>query len=286
MKPRWGEVSIGDIAPSDVHAWIAEMAKTSGATVTIRAHAVLAGMLDMAVLDRRIGQNPARQGRLGLPKKMAGRHRYLSHRDLLTLAYASGKRAPLVLTLGYCGLRWGEAIALRVKNLDVANQGLYVEENVVEVAGTMHHGTPKSHKVRAVPVPSFLMDMLGRETASRTGDDLVFPGRDGGYMHRTRASAGSKSWFKTALREADLEPMTLHELRHTAASLAVQSGANVKAIQRMLGHSSAAMTLDVYSDLFENDLDTLSKRLNDAALNSFFPSAFGAGAPGVRPGIE
>lgn len=272
--------------PSDVHSWIAEMAQVSGATVTIRAHAVLAGVLDMAVLDKRIGQNPARQGRHGLPKKMAGRHRYLSHRELLTLAYASGKRAPLVLTLGYCGLRWGEAIALRVKNLDVPNQRLYVEENVVEVASTMHRGTPKSHKVRAVPVPGFLMDMLVRETTGRAGDDLVFPGRDGGYMHRTRASAGSKSWFKTALREAGLEPMTLHELRHTAASLAVQSGANVKAIQRMLRHSSAAMTLDVYSDLFENDLDTLSKRLNEAALNSFFPSAFGVQAPDARPGIE
>lgn len=68
-------------------------------------------------------------------------------------------------------------------------------------------------------------------------------------------------------------------------SFAVQPGANVKAIQYMLGHSSPAMTLDVYSDLFENDLDTLSKRLNDA-LNSFFLSAFGSEVPDARPGIE
>jgi integrase len=57
-----------------------------------------------------------------------------------------------------------------------------------------------------------------------------------------------------------------HELRHTAASLAVSAGANVKAVQRMLGHKSAAMTLDVYSGLFDDDLDAVAARLDvDAA---------------------
>ena len=55
--------------------------------------------------------------------------------------------------------------------------------------------------------------------------------------------------------------MTIHDLRHTAASLMVQSGANVKTVQRQLGHKSAAMTLDVYADLFDDDLDDLSERM-------------------------
>ena len=55
--------------------------------------------------------------------------------------------------------------------------------------------------------------------------------------------------------------MTIHDLRHTAASLMVQSGANVKTVQRQLGHKSAAMTLDVYADLFDEDLDDLSERM-------------------------
>ncbi|MEV8268329.1 tyrosine-type recombinase/integrase [Microbacterium sp. NPDC076911] len=76
---------------------------------------------------------------------------------------------------------------------------------------------------------------------------------------------GSRSWFKTALATAELPLMTIHDLRHTAASLSVQSGANVKAIQRMLGHTSAAMTLDVYSDLFDEDLDAVSAALDGAA---------------------
>ncbi|HXL62374.1 MAG TPA: tyrosine-type recombinase/integrase [Mycobacterium sp.] len=55
--------------------------------------------------------------------------------------------------------------------------------------------------------------------------------------------------------------ITAHDLRHTAASLAVSSGANVKAVQRMLGHASAAMTLDVYADLFESDLAAVAENV-------------------------
>lgn len=60
-----------------------------------------------------------------------------------------------------------------------------------------------------------------------------------------------------------------HDLRHTAASLAISASANVKAVQRMLGHASAAMTLDTYADLFEDDLDDVSARLDDAIENSY-----------------
>lgn len=59
--------------------------------------------------------------------------------------------------------------------------------------------------------------------------------------------------------------VTPHDLRHTAASLAISSGANVKAVQRMLGRASAAMTLDTYADLFDDDLDTVAASLDDAA---------------------
>lgn len=56
--------------------------------------------------------------------------------------------------------------------------------------------------------------------------------------------------------------ITAHALRHTAASLAISAGANPKVVQRMLGHASAAMTLDVYADLFESDLDAVADRLD------------------------
>lgn len=69
-------------------------------------------------------------------------------------------------------------------------------------------------------------------------------------------------YLMRALTDAGLPRMTVHDLRHTAASLAIASGANVKAVQRMLGHASAAMTLDVYADLFDDDVDAVSAALD------------------------
>lgn len=62
--------------------------------------------------------------------------------------------------------------------------------------------------------------------------------------------------------------LTPHDLRHTAASLAVSAGANVKSVQRMLGYASAAMTLDVYADLFDDDLDAVANALDAEAAKS------------------
>lgn len=95
-------------------------------------------------------------------------------------------------------------------------------------------------------------------------DDPLFADRAGGFMRRPKASNGSRSWFVSALAEARLERLTPHDLRHTAASLAVSSGANIKAVQRMLGHKSAAMTLDTYADLFDDDLDAVAMRLDES----------------------
>jgi hypothetical protein len=78
-----------------------------------------------------------------------------------------------------------------------------------------------------------------------------------------------------AVAAAGLTGLTPHDLRYTAASLAIASGASVKQVQRMLGHKDAAMTLNVYASLFEDDLDDVSDRL-DAALVQ-------AAAASVRP---
>jgi integrase len=77
-------------------------------------------------------------------------------------------------------------------------------------------------------------------------------------------------WFAGAQkRSVELDQnfppkLTLHDLRRSAASLAISAGANVKAVQRMLGHASAALTLDTYADLFDDDLDAVASALDTA----------------------
>jgi len=100
----------------------------------------------------------------------------------------------------------------------------------------------------------------------RRADEFVFGpgdvplrrtnGRDGCFARAGQRAAANDPHLPTLLSP--------HDLRHTAASLAVSAGANVKAVQRMLGHESAAMTLDTYSDLFEDDLDIVSDALERA----------------------
>jgi integrase len=84
----------------------------------------------------------------------------------------------------------------------------------------------------------------------------------GGLLVRRVKGHARRSWFDAAAAAIGESGLTPHELRHTAASLAVGAGANVKAVQRMLGHASAAMTLDRYADLFDDDLDAVADRLD------------------------
>ncbi len=107
-------------------------------------------------------------------------------------------------------------------------------------------GTPKTHERRQVPIPKFLVAELRGRVAGKQLDDLVFTGVRGGGPLRAPVFRAGFDAAAQAIGIADLH----HELRHTAASLAIASGADVKVVQQMLGHSSAAMTMAVYGHLF------------------------------------
>ena len=113
-----------------------------------------------------------------------------------------------------------------------------------------------------MPLPRFLVDDLAERLAGKSPDDLVFTAPEGGVMALMN---WRRRGFDPAVKAAGLGKLTPHELRHTAASLAVASGASVKDVQRMLGHASAAMTLDVYAGLFEDGLDDVADRMDATA---------------------
>ncbi len=104
--------------------------------------------------------------------------------------------------------------------------------------------------------------------AGNARDEYVFTSPTGSVL---RLMNFRRRCFARAAVVAGLEGLTPHELRHTAASLVVGAGANVKSVQRMLGHASAAMTLDVYSGLFDDDLDAVAERLDKAAAFACVP---------------
>jgi integrase len=275
VEPRWGNIPVGRVQHSEVQTWVSSIGKS--ATTALRAYGVLAAILDVAVRDRRIASNPARG--VSLPRKGKKARAYLSHEQVELLARESKRMAPLVYTLAYCGLRWGEATALRVKSVDRVRRRLTVTENAVMVGGTLHVGTPKTHESRSVPYPAFLDALLPIEGKSR--EQLVFGAGDS----HLRSPDGRRGWFVGAVarcREIDPEfpVITIHDLRHTAASLGVSAGANVKAVQRMLGHASAAMTLDTYADLFDDDLDAVAVALDQAKRSANVVKMWSSDDPG------
>jgi integrase len=100
-------------------------------------------------------------------------------------------------------------------------------------------------------------------------DELVFTDMRGGVLRNSnwRARVFAPAVKKCQKFDESFPTITPHDLRHTAASLAISAGANVKAVQRMLGHAKASMTLDVYADLFDTDLDAVAVEL-DAAIRA------------------
>lgn len=291
VEPRWGSVAVADVTTTAVQAWVTGLSTgreatgpaasavkpgkdgkrwavpPKSATVVARAYGILAGVLDDAVRDRRAAVNAARG--VTMPAKSPRPRTYLTHDQVQQLADQcatvgeSGEQyRTLVYVLAYCGLRWGEATGLRVRNLDMLRRRLAVEENAVEVGNVIRVGTPKTHERRSVPFPRFLVEQLARQCEGKARDELVFAGPDGAHLHRSRTT--ERGWFAASVRRSGVPHVTPHDLRHTAASLAVSAGANVKAVQRMLGHASAAMTLDVYADLFDDDLDAVSVALDHA----------------------
>jgi integrase len=170
-----------------------------------------------------------------------------------------------VLVLAYCGLRFGELAALQVRRVDLLRRRLEVAESVTEVAGRVVFGTPKTHQRRWVPVPRSLAAELGVQLVGKGPDDLVFTSPEGGPLRVTNFRTRH---FDRAAAQVGLDGLTPQELRHTAASLAVSAGANVKAVQRLLGHASASMTLDVYSGLFDDDLEAVADLLDVGAVQA------------------
>lgn len=265
ITPELGRIPIGNLTRLRVQEW---------APATVRKIVnVLSGALRFAVEDERLSSNPA--ARLKLPKPTKTRKQYLSHDQVAALAQAMDEMKNgrdygyglVVLTLAYCGLRWGELSGLRIRDLDLdaKHPRLTVEQTVVADKGYQRIEPPKDYEHRSIPIPAFLVCLLRAQITGRDSDAPVFYGiRTGTWLRNHVYRVG---WLDPAATAIGLRGLTPHELRHTAASLAVSAGANVKAVQRMLGHASAAATL-VYADLLDDDLDDVATALDHAALQS------------------
>jgi integrase len=258
IQPKWGNVRLSDVTHGGVQRWLS---KLDLAPASVRkVHRVLSMVLAYAVKDGRLAVNPA--AGVSLPRVRQAEKRFLSHEQVSELAEACGSEYRLmVLFLTYTGLRWGEMAALRVNRIDFLRRRALIAESVTPVKGAMVFGPTKGHERREVPIPRFLIEELSRHVAGRAGDDPVFPGKRGATLRYPVFQRGA---LNDACKRLEIPRLTPHELRHTAASLAIASGADVKVVQQMLGHKSATMTLDQYGHLFGDRLDVVADAMDAA----------------------
>ena len=184
---------------------------------------------------------------------------------------------------GRNGLQFVDRVpALRVEAMDMLRRRLHVREAVAEVGGKLVWSSPKTYERRSVPFPAFLADELATVMVGKSRDALVFTAPIRGVLTvstwRPRVFAKAGNSIQAVVTEqrqneiaatgdattAEFPTITPNDLRHTAASLTISAGANPKAVQTMLAHQSAVLTMDTYADLFPDDLELVAAALDSA----------------------
>ncbi|WP_336671471.1 tyrosine-type recombinase/integrase [Tsukamurella sp. USMM236] len=258
VEPRWGRLPANQVAPSDVGVWISGIVAKRSPSTARQALGVLRQVLAIPVSDGVLSRNPA-EG-VKVPRTPRTEPAPLTHDQLWRLAGAmAGERDRLmILVAGYGGLRWGELSALRVS--DLRNSAVRVSRAYSDVGGILHLGDVKDHEARTVPLPPSVARRLAKLAAQYAdcSEQLLFPANNGNTPLR------NKNWRRdklTPAAETIGRTVTPHELRDTAASLAIDAGASVVAVARLLGHEDATTTLRHYAGLFPSDLTDIAKRL-------------------------
>jgi integrase len=245
VEPTFGEMALADIDPVAVRAWLAELqARPSISQATAaKAYRMLRRILASAVEADYLVKNPCTLKRAGVERSPEMRFATPEQVNVLAEKVPARYRA-LVLVAAYAGLRWGELANLRRRHVDARRGTVQVVEQVVELHGRLTVGAPKSEAGRrTVMLPPSLRPVLQEHLRrwSELGDDgLVFPAAEGGFLRQSNFRR--RIWLK-ATKAAGLQGLRFHDLRHTAATLAVVAGATTRELMARMGHATPAMAI-------------------------------------------
>jgi integrase len=267
VLPRFGKRALASIDHLDVVEWIAELSASGKAPATVhKCHQILAKCLRAAVRARLIPFNPC--DGVALPRVERQEMRFLDPQQLAGLAETINPRyRAFVLLGGYGGLRLGEMLGLRRERVDLLRRRVDVAEILVEVRGRITYGPPKtSAGRRTVPLPRVVAEALQETLESVEPGGLVFTSPEG---KPARASQLRRRVWAPAVRAAGLEPLRIHDLRHSAVAFWIAAGASPKEIALRAGHTSVSVVLDRYGHLLpgseKRTTDALDIMASDAA---------------------
>ena len=267
--PVLGQRPIGAIRRSEIQGWVKGLSSQLAPRSVEVAYRWAATVFRSAVADRLIPASPCI--RIALPATDDGEIVPLSveHVHAMATAILPRYRATVVLAAG-AGLRQGEVFGLSVDRIDFLRKTIRVDRQLVGVVrgGAPILGPPKTKAgFRTVPVPSSVIDELSEHIrVFGTGpEDLLFTST---LERPLRRQTYNESWHRA--RELTDVPSwaTFHDLRHFYASMLIQHGCSVKAVQKRLGHQSAIETLDTYGHLWP-DSDDETRDAVESILGAF-----------------
>jgi len=268
------------VKPSEVQAWVTTRAQILS-PYNLRVHVgALRSIFATALLDGVISRNPVQPtNRLSLPKREHRPVTPLLVEQVRALADAMPARfQAMALTQAGLGLRVGELLALRIKDVDFLRRFVHVEHQLErETLERVPPKTPKSR--RDIPLPQVVAEALAehiRQWPPAADGTLFTPSEPGdgfrrGSTPRTRARPDRvhhsvyEGHFREAVRRAGLPAGTsTHDLRHHFASVLLHAGESVHAVAERLGHTTPELVLKVYGHLMPNQEDR-TRRAIDAA---------------------
>ncbi|MEO8827467.1 site-specific integrase [Lapillicoccus sp.] len=265
----FGRLPISSVSPVQVERFLTDLAVSRSVRTAARVRTTLRGLFRFAVRTRRLRLSPAedvplprRDSRTGKVVEVDPFPLELLLRVVETQRECAGRYAEITLVLALTGVRMGELRGLRVRDVDaVPYPGLVVKRSVPQSGRTgavIERATTKSGRSRVVPLSDRVRPIVAEWSVGRAPDDLLFPAPKGGYLHAQNWRR-SVHWSSTGLGRRP------HDLRHTAASLWIAAGVDIKTVSSWLGHSTAKLTLDTYGHLMGTDADRAAlERVNRA----------------------
>lgn len=258
------------VSTTDLTALFQAMLKDLGRDTVVRFRQTLSAFFSWAVDQKLIAKNPATASKVPTGSAQRARREIypfnlaeLRAVHAALLATTTKANADIALILGLTGMRWGELVALRVRDVQ------QLPYPALRVTRSKPDGEPvrmitKGGKARTVPLTDDAAAIIVPLLKGRTPDALVFPSA-------TDSWRSGNNWKRDAHWAAHSMGRTVKDLRHTAATLWLQSGVDLKTVQNWLGHSTAKLTADTYSHYMGSDADTAGIARMNAVLSAAPP---------------
>jgi integrase len=252
--------------PAEVSGWVgALVARGLAPSTATRALATLRSILAFAVADARVQHNVAAAVRKPTNGRARREGQALTLDELARLTEAcQGRYRDVVPVLALAGLRWGELAGVQVGDLvSVPGPGLRLCRAVLAGGGggALYVDTLKNNRARTVPLVLDLVPIVDRWSAGKAPDAWLFNAPEGGPLRESNWKRSVR--WSTATSAAGVPGFRVHDLRHTAASVWLAAGADPKVVQRVLGHATAAMTMDLYGHMVDANLWQAARLVGD-----------------------